>query len=654
MSNAPDKGIVKGQQVAGVSPNRTGGGVRSVTPGGPAEPGTNEKVLFWASFMTLIAAGMGFSIRGDILADWGRQFGFTQTDLGIITGQGLAGFGITIIFFSFFADLFGYGWLMVIAFLLHALSVVVTLAAPWAFQNYGKGGAFYCLFLGAWAFSLANGTCEAVINPLTASLFPRNKTHWLNILHAGWPGGLVLGALVALLLNQLSNWGVSGITWQVRWGIVFAPMLLYGVLMLGRRFPASEAKESGISTKSMMGEVGLLGFAVVAALLGLWLSADIFPWLLRTVGLPASLNWLGWALAAALWVGFGSLSRFRVGHWMLAFLYVLHGLVGSVELGTDSWIIDITKTVLASPDKALMAFIWTNVLMFTLRFFAGPIVHKISPVGLLLASAVIGTAGLWLLGYPGTTTTWLWLGAVTVYGLGKTFYWPTMLGVVSERFPRGGALALGFSGGVGMLAAGLLGGPGIGYFQDYAAAQRLQSHPEAFARYKSYKTVEKPTAQDYFARDDAGHKVPEDKDFLSFTGLFPAVAGLDGARVGVLLGDPGENNGLGKKLKTDVENFTSRGGNLEDNPSLYNLEKWWQTEGQPNSDHDLPVIGGARLTSGKQALTWTAYVPAAMAVGYLLLVLYFLIRGGYKAEVLIGHAAVDEEFTGGTVGPGEG
>src|SRR5262249_16622289 len=296
------------------------------------------------------------------------------------------------------------------------LSIVLTLAAPFAFQQYGKAGAFYCLNLGAWSFSLANGTCEAVINPLTATLFPRNKTHWLNILHAGWPGGLVLGALVALLLNQ-----IGGITWQVRWAIVFAPMLLYGVMMLGRRFPTSEARESGISVRALMGEVGLVGFLVVVALLGLWLSGDIFPWLLRTVGLPASLSWLGWATAAVLWVVFGSFSQFRLGHFMLAFLYVLHALVGYVELGTDSWIIDITKTVLASPDKALMAFIWTNVLMFTLRFFAVPIVHKISPVGLLFVSAVIGTTGLWLLGYPATTTTWLWVGAVTVYGLGKTF-----------------------------------------------------------------------------------------------------------------------------------------------------------------------------------------------------------------------------------------
>src|SRR5258708_882268 len=145
----------------------------------------SNMILFWASFFTLIAAGMGFAIRGDILSDWGKDFGFTQTELGIITGQGLAGFGITIIFFSFFADVVGYGKLMIVAFLLHTLSVVLTLAAPWAFQHYGKSGAFYCLNLGAWSFSLANGTCEAVINPLTAALFPTNKTHWLNILHDG-------------------------------------------------------------------------------------------------------------------------------------------------------------------------------------------------------------------------------------------------------------------------------------------------------------------------------------------------------------------------------------------------------------------------------------------------------------------------------------
>jgi MFS family permease len=609
---------------------------------------SNNKWLFWASFFTLIAAGMGFSIRGDILANWGREFGFTQTDLGIITGQGLAGFGIAIIFFSFFADLVGYGKLMIVAFLLHVLSVALTLAAPIAFQQYGKDGAFYCLYLGAWSFSLANGTCEAVINPLTATLFPKNKTHWLNILHAGWPGGLVLGALVSLLLNQIPG----GVSWQVRWGIVLAPMVLYGLMMLGRPFPASEAKESGISALAMMGEVGLLGTLVVVALLGLWLSRDIVPSLMKVVNLPESLGWIGWAIAAALWIGFGSLSQFRVGHWMLAFLYILHALVGYVELGTDSWITDITKTVLASPDKALMAFMWTNVLMFTLRFFAGPIVHQISPVGLLFASAVIGTTGLWLLGLPGTNTTLLWLAAVTVYGLGKTFYWPTMLGVISERFPKGGALALGFSGGVGMLAAGLLGGPGIGYMQDYAAVQQLKGDP-ALDRYQSYRTTEKPAINDFYAVDSQGRRVPEERGYLEFTGLFPLVAGLDGAKKGVLLGRPGEDNGFGKTLESDIENYTKGGEKLSSNVQLYELKKWWDEEGRPNMNHDHEVIQPAVLYGGKQALAWTAAVPAALAVGYLLLLLYFLAAGGYKAEVLVGHKAVDEEFTGGVEGPAE-
>jgi MFS family permease len=550
----------------------------------------NEKMLFWASFLTLIAAGMGFSVRNDIISDWGQQFGFTQFDLGKITGMGLFGFGVTIIFFSFFADILGYGILMIIAFLLHVLAVGLTLAAPLAFQQWGKDGAFECLYYGALSFSLANGTCEAVINPLTATLFPQNKTHWLNILHAGWPAGLVLGALAGLLLNQFN------VGWQVKWAVVVAPVLLYGIMMLGRPFPRSEASQAGIPMGTMVATL----FAPI-----------------------------------------------------LLFLFVLHALIGFVELGTDSWIIDITKIVLANKDEALIAFIWTNVLMTTLRFFAGPIVHKISPVGLLFASAVLGTLGLWLLGRPETNSTWPWLAAVTVYGLGKTFYWPTMLGVISERFPRGGALALGVSGGVGMISAGILGGPGIGYFQDYAAVQEIKNNP-AYPRYESYKVVAKPTATDYYQHNAEGQEIPNDQAFLAFTGLFPSVAGLDGSRVGVLLGDPGSSNGMGKKLEIDIRNYTRLGGKLDDNPALYNLEQWWQTQGLPNAPHDTPVIERARFNGGKQALTWTAYVPAAMAVGYLLLVIYFLAQGGYKAEVLVGHAAADSKFTGGTEGPGEG
>jgi MFS family permease len=641
---------IKGPGQIGESfPDPRGGALAVPTPGRPIADvvSTSDKVLFWASFLTLIAAGMGFTVRGDILGAWGAQFGFTQFDLGEITGMGLVGFGATILFFSFFADIVGYGTLMVIAFLLHVTAVVLTFLAPFAFEQWGWGkeGAYWLLYLGQLSFSLANGTCEAVINPLTASLFPRNKTHWLNILHAGWPAGLVLGALVGLAINQIP---VVKDYWQVKWAIVLLPMLMYGGMMFGRKFPHSEAKASGVTMSQMLKEVGLLGASVVVVLLGLWMTS-----VLADLNKPYLPSWIGWIAAAGLLVAFGFASEFKIGPWMLAFLLIIHGMIGYVELGTDSWIIDITKTVLNNSDMALYAFVWTNLLMTALRFFAGPIVHKISPVGLLFVSAVLGTTGLYLLGLPATKTAWLWLGAVTVYGVGKTFYWPTMLGVISERFPRGGALALGMSGGVGMLSAGLLGGPGIGYFQDYAAVKQIKDTP-TYPRYESYKVQKQPTIKDYYVLDDLGSKEPEQKAFLAFTGLFPRVAGLDNTKVGVLLGDPGENNGMGKKLEVDIKNYTKGGAKLEDNPTLYHLEQWWEKEGKPNSATDEPVVKSARVDGGKQALTWTAYVPATMACCYLLLVLYFLAIGGYKAAVLIGHKADDEKFTGGTEGPGEG
>src|SRR3954466_5944698 len=109
---------------------------------------SNDRRLFWASFLTLIAAGIGFSVRGAILGDWSKQFGFTMTELGGITGGGLVGFGITIIFFSFLADKLGYGVLMIIAFLLHLSSAVVTLAATPVFDAMGQDGAYWCLFIG--------------------------------------------------------------------------------------------------------------------------------------------------------------------------------------------------------------------------------------------------------------------------------------------------------------------------------------------------------------------------------------------------------------------------------------------------------------------------------------------------------------------------
>jgi MFS family permease len=595
------------------------------SPGYSGTPSFSDKMLFWASFLTLIAAGIGFSVRGEILGDWGQQFGFTQSELGTITGGGLIGFGVTIILLSFIADWIGYGKLMALAFLLHASSAVVTFAATPVYASYGKEATFWCLYVGMWLFALGNGTCEAVINPLTATLFPRNKTHWLNILHAGWPGGLILGALIALGFNQMEG----GIRWEYKLGVFIVPVLLYGLMMVGRRFPTSESKQLGVNPREMMQAVGMLPAAVVCFFIGLTVNSIIVPAIPESLGkLP---DWTGYAVALALWIGYGAITGFSIGHFVLTLLYVLHAMVGYVELGTDSWIINITDRVLDNKDTALLAFIWTNLLMFILRFFAGPIVHQINPVGLLFASAVIATAGLWMMGQDFTSVTWAWVAAVTVYGIGKTFYWPTLLGVISERFPKGGALALGFSGGIGMMAAGLLGGPGIGYKQDYFAVQQLRSAAEE-------------TYQRYVSRDDEGN--PNPKGFPIVTDarpdLAPRIAGLDNAKLKVfddygkvLADDAKGKSGTKTTLEKDLEAMQKakqEGGKVEPKleETLTALKTWWDKEGRPNYEGDKSHLNQARLYGGKQALLYTAAVPAAMAVGFLLLLLIFAAGGGYK------------------------
>lgn len=500
----------------------------------------NAKRLLWAGFMAILAAGVGFSVRGGILGQWAEQFGFTMTELGTITGGGLTGFGAVIIITSLFADKIGYGKLMISAFVLHLISAVLTLATPAFFASGGKESAYWCLFIAMFIFAIGNGVCEAVVNPLVATLFPNNKTHYLNILHAGWPAGLVLGGLASTFMAAKTDVAgqiiAAAVDWKIQMSLFLIPVVFYGAMLLGQRFPKSEAASAGVTMGQMI----------------------------STVFAP-----------------------------LMVVLLVLHVMVGYVELGTDSWISKITGSIMASPQKGLMLFVYTSLLMFALRFVAGPIVHKISPLGLLFVSSIFGAIGLTML--SNAVGVLMCTIAATVYGLGKTFLWPTMLAVASERFPKGGAVAIGMIGGVGMLSAGLLGGPAIGYKQDYYASKNLeQQAPETYQRYA----------------------VAEPKGFL----FLPKIKGLDGAKVGVL-GDQGKELGnVGMALAKD----NKKDANHEA------LAGWWATS-KAAADKDAKPVADATLFGGRMALKVTAAVPAIMAVLYLFLILYFKAKGGYKA-----------------------
>jgi hypothetical protein len=111
----------------------------------------------------------------------------------------------------------------------------------------------------------------------------------------------------------------------------------------------------------------------------------------------------------------------------------------------------------------------------------------LTPISLLLISALLASLGLTLA--SGMQTFSIALVALGIYALGKTFFWPTMLAVVGDRFPRSGAVAMSIMGGIGMLSAGLLGGPGLGYSKDRFAAEALKEKNSAlYDQAKSEKT----------------------------------------------------------------------------------------------------------------------------------------------------------------------
>ncbi|MDQ3331652.1 MAG: MFS transporter, partial [Planctomycetota bacterium] len=296
----------------------------------------HRTAIFLASFLTLIAAGMGFAIRGGILNDWAAQYGFTKFELGLITGGGLLGFGLVILGASLITDWIGYKAMLLLGFAFHVISAVITLAATPVFDAAGKDAAYWCLWSGMLLFSIGNGLCEAVINPLVATLYPNRKTHYLNILHAGWPGGLVIGAVFAKLFVGAGA-SVEHLRWEIPMAFFLVPTLIYGIITIKEHFPISEARAAGVTFGRMLAE-----------------------------------------FASPL----------------LLFLLLLQACVGYVELGTDSWITNITNEIVKG--QGLYLFIWASSIMFVLRFFAGPIVEKINPLGLLFISACLGCIGLLL------------------------------------------------------------------------------------------------------------------------------------------------------------------------------------------------------------------------------------------------------------------
>lgn len=532
----------------------------------------NAKRLLWAGFTAILAAGVGFGVRGGLFDTWATQFNFNGSQLGNISlGAGFISFCFGIIIGGIIVDKIGYGKLVIAAFLLHVLSAFVTFAAK---PGMSTDTAFQYLYWGTFLFGLANGTLEAVANPLVATLFPKSRTHYLNILHASWPLGLVFGGLIGWFLGGTFAW-----SWKAQLALYLIPTALYGVMFLGQSFPKSEASAKGLKLGEMFKDIGILGALIVSGMLFLFLRRDVFTPIFKN---DLAANGLALVVALALLGWVASITKFAIGHWLLFVLFIIHALVGSVELGTDGWIQNITGTIL-TPNEGKILFVFTSVVMFFLRFCAHFIETRIGlkPIGLLLVCAMLAVLGLNLV--SAVSSFGAAIGALLVYGFAKTFFWPTMLAVVGDRFPRTGAVAMSLMGGVGMMSVGLFGGPGLGYARDRFSSEELKAKDTAL--YESWKSNGNPSQ---FA-------------------IFESVQPLDPAR----LGDAKASALAVKELAAG-----SKDEKVAALAATHNAEK--------------QAVVEADIKGNRKTLKVDSLIPATMAIGYLLLLIYFKAIGGYR------------------------
>jgi MFS family permease len=345
----------------------------------------NKSRLFLVSVLALFTAGLAASLRANVATDLQRIFldpidaAHSAEMIGAILGVAFLGFALTIAIGSPLLDAVGMGIMLPLSGVFFILGTLLFLFAG----NLATGPGVYNVLWGAAVVTgIGWGLVETVINPLTATLYPDDKTAKLNVLHAWWPGGLIAGGLIGYLLGEMA------IGWQMKLALILIPAAAVVVLCMGVKFPPTERAAAGISMGRMFKE--LLNPMFLVLFLSMFLTAA---------------------------------SELAPGQW--------------VDLA-------LTRTVHM---RGILLLVYVSGIMFVARHFAGPLVHKLSPIGLLWCSCLLAALGLVALSMADSPITGIL--AATIWGCGVCFMWPTMLATASERFPHGGALLMGLMGTAG-------------------------------------------------------------------------------------------------------------------------------------------------------------------------------------------------------------
>ena len=393
----------------------------------------HRKRLYHVGNLSIFMIGLGFAVRANIASNLQEDI-YDKIDLAnsaALVGEALSatfmGFALTLLFGSALVDLIGMKRMLLLSALGYIAGAVgLVFATTMAINSSVETVIWVSLLL----TGLGWGAVEAASNPMVAALYPEEKTHRLNILHAWWPAGIVVGGLMGFTITRV------GLPWELNMFVLLLPALALAWMVSRATFPVTERVAAGVSYGQMFFEL-----------------------------LKRPLFWVFWVC-----MFFTATAELAPGQWVNIALSHIVGMQG------------------------ILLLVYVSALMFVMRHFAGPIVAHISPIGLMFVSCLAAGIGLYLLSLADTPA--LAFGAATVWGIGVCYLWPTMLAITSERFPRGGAMALGLMGFAGGMAIKFV-LPQMGAIFDTAKAQAAGGadqlatlSPQAMQEVLRYASVE--------------------------------------------------------------------------------------------------------------------------------------------------------------------
>lgn len=507
-----------------------------------------RKKLFTGICLALFPTAFSFILVSNVLGQLKNEFILTNADVGYIGGAALWGMAISLLVVGPFLEKIGLKKATFGAFLGHLSGVTLFLVG---YLFAGDPSAFWILFLGAIGMGVGNGMIEVAGNPLTAALYPDNKTTKLNHFHSFYPAGLVLGGLLGWIMTQIGDVGTLNIGhWTAQIAIVYIPILLYGWLLLPRKFPKTETAEAGIP----MGEMFKYTFTTLPVL-------------------------------------------------GIIFLTIL---TLAMEMGPMRWIPDVLQS---AGLHGILVLVWISGLMFLLRLFAEPFVEKFSPTGMLVGASFLTGIGLLMFAFI-QTGTFLLMTAGAFYALGIAFFVPTMVGLMSERFPKSGSLGIVLLLGMGFFGGGianaLIGEIADSYLPDALDEQEVvRIFEEVEARYPEYVTMAQTAAGDPAAMAKLGFREAD-------------VANVHERTVDAL---------------TTYRNVGEFDGRLTGNALRSLIDSGLDQEEALIADA-AAVLAPADNYGGRMAFLWVS--PLAFFTG-IVFVIWFIRdqrRGGYKVERL--------------------